>query len=315
MANERNGQSEKWTQKIMQEGVSLLLYHCPCADGGFSAYAGLNNCLNKKVYVIPHSTTTPLCIREVYDAWPKENTELYLVDYCGPSRGFLETCCQLFSRVYVYDHHKTAEDMLSSWEEKPANLVVHLDMNKSGCVLAWELFHGTDEPVPEIFRYVEDNDLWRHRLPQSKEFSAGLRSLNIAWDSTFTFTKVLPELTVQQCIEIGTIELKKTQENIARILEEETYVVELPERVVCADVDLETFQGVSELGHQLAKKNADGRYGAVCGVLSDGRWKVSLRCTDGGDTTTIAQRFGGGGHKGASGFTLPSEKAWSSLKQ
>ena len=35
----------------------------------------------------------------------------------------------------------------------------------------------------ELFAYIEDADLWRWRLPDSKAFHAGFTSLGMEWDA------------------------------------------------------------------------------------------------------------------------------------
>jgi len=35
----------------------------------------------------------------------------------------------------------------------------------------------------EMFDLVEDHDLWRHMLPESQAFAAGLSALNIEFDA------------------------------------------------------------------------------------------------------------------------------------
>ena len=51
-----------------------------------------------------------------------------------------------------------------------------------------------------MVEYIEDRDLWRWQLPRSKEFSAGLYSLPMTFD---TFTGLEQAERVQQLIEKG----------------------------------------------------------------------------------------------------------------
>jgi hypothetical protein len=45
-------------------------------------------------------------------------------------------------------------------------------MKMSGATISWDFFHG-EKPVPAMLRYIEDCDIWRWALLNSKEFSAG----------------------------------------------------------------------------------------------------------------------------------------------
>ena len=47
-------------------------------------------------------------------------------------------------------------------------------MDKSGATLARDYFKlKLPEHVNTLFEYIEDHDLWRHELPESKLFAAG----------------------------------------------------------------------------------------------------------------------------------------------
>ena len=76
----------------------------------------------------------------------------------------------------------------------------YMDMNKSGAVLAKKYFKNKSRNWKELrfitndkfcvldkiynelyttFDYIQDNDLWLHKLPHSKEFSLGLGCLGL----------------------------------------------------------------------------------------------------------------------------------------
>jgi oligoribonuclease NrnB/cAMP/cGMP phosphodiesterase (DHH superfamily) len=85
-------------------------------------------------------------------------------------------------RVIVLDHHKTAFEMF----ERPAvgnvsfdigNCTVHLDMDRSGATLALDHWkpRGLTDAQQHLFLYVEDADLWRWKLPDSRQFHAGVQ--------------------------------------------------------------------------------------------------------------------------------------------
>lgn len=80
------------------------------------------------------------------------------------------------------DHHKTAFELF----ERPAvgnvsfdidNCLVNLDMDRSGATMAldhWQPKSLTDEQR-QMFLYIEDADLWRWKLPDSRKFHAGVQ--------------------------------------------------------------------------------------------------------------------------------------------
>jgi oligoribonuclease NrnB/cAMP/cGMP phosphodiesterase (DHH superfamily) len=84
----------------------------------------------------------------------------------------------------VLDHHKTGFEMFERPAEGKAsfdidNCSINLDMDRSGATMALEYWqpHGLSDTQRQLFLYVEDGDLWRWKMPQSKEFYAGVPSL------------------------------------------------------------------------------------------------------------------------------------------
>lgn len=100
----------------------------------------------------------------------------------------------------ILDHHKTAFEMLSSGVSISGNVTKVIDMDRSGATIAYDYFKerllGGDnngskdvayaefQRVRRLFEYIEDVDLWRWRLPNSKAFSSGLKDLNLEFDVT-----------------------------------------------------------------------------------------------------------------------------------
>ena len=88
----------------------------------------------------------------------------------------LETMLELHRQhesVILLDHHETARDALEG--RMPD---CHFDLERSGVTIAWEYWgsgFGTNEGEM-LARYIEDRDLWRWKLPDSREVSAALDS-------------------------------------------------------------------------------------------------------------------------------------------
>lgn len=103
--------------------------------------------------------------------------------------------CARFFRVVVLDHHKTALEQLSE-TAVGENVTKVIDMERSGATIAFDYFKeklklepnqmvvevGEFDRVGSLFKYIEDGDLWRWRLPNSKAFSSGLKDLGIEFD-------------------------------------------------------------------------------------------------------------------------------------
>ena len=84
----------------------------------------------------------------------------------------LETMLELHRQhesVILLDHHETARDALEG--RMPD---CHFDLERSGVTIAWE-YWGSGFSTNEgelLARYIEDRDLWRWKLPDSREVSA-----------------------------------------------------------------------------------------------------------------------------------------------
>lgn len=216
--------------------------------------------------------------------------------------------------LVVIDHHKTAQTDLDGLS------YCTFDMKKSGAVLAWERFHAT--PVPELFAYIEDRDLWRWKLTQSKAVSAALASTGAATD----FRKLAPYFAHWHTLGSG-YSIRQLFDEGAAILRAEAQLVDRAvasaenvsiSGVPCLAVSSPLLQ--SEIGEALALESAR-RSGSAIGVVyyrdgKAGKWRVGLRSRDvrrttdavdllvaeAPDVSSIAKSFGGGGHRRAAGF-------------
>ena len=173
-------------------------------DGVSSAYIA-DNILKKNNTV----TLVPLQYSKEDELFQLSLTKqdiCYFVDFSLKRDKMLELA-ELVDRVIVIDHHKTAEAELVNL---PENVEVNFNMNESGATLTWLYFY--DEPIPEIFEYIKDRDLWNWKLPDSREISEALaflikpNDINSFRDNAFIGTAALKE--------IGSTLLKKKNQQV-----------------------------------------------------------------------------------------------------
>lgn len=299
---------------------ALLLYHAPCIDGAYAAlamYLGLKARDVESIFV-PHQTTVAIDPDALRTQYPGVELEVYLLDYCGPSVAFINRLCELFKKVHLLDHHKTAQDMVcSGLMHKELRVVV--DMNRSGATIALDesgLRDMLSLALLRIYSYVEDNDLWRHALPGSKQFTAGLGSMRI--DTNFvanpTAIEKLLTLDFDAVMKLGEPEMERTRALIASYVNKRYRVVLPPHKdwTSAVDVDDGDYGITSQLGHELANLS-ESSMGAVV-THNEDKVKVSLRSVQGIDTTVVSKQFGGGGHISSSGFSVTLEQ-WNGFKQ
>eukprot|EP00775_Hariotina_reticulata_P013850 gene13850-13972_t len=244
----------------------------------------------------------------------------YLLDYSGPP-GFPKQLSRLVRQVIILDHHKTAAAQLADTSSHPANLSVHIDMQHSGAAIALRFFQpkGLSPAVEQMFRWVEDADLWTWKLPDSRAFHAGLAGQGLEYSAIRDpdiFDKLL-DLDTQHVLQQGATVLQQQELLINEALAAaQQYQLGGTEGLTkgwgsCLGVkitggDLVKFR--STLGNRLAERSKElgmSPVGLVAYVEedmpdADTTIKISLRSVDGFDTSQISQAFGGGGHAAAS---------------
>lgn len=259
----------------------IVIYHSDCQDGFTAAWAAwLKD---------PEATFVPA----QHGEQPPEvrGQDVVIADFSYP----VATVRQLRSEAASFallDHHQTA----AALAVEPGCVI---DQSHSGAALAWNYFHGQDgKAMPAIVRYVEDRDLWRHELPHTHEISAYLSSLTYDFEEWSTAAKTLDD-DLPAAVAQGEAILRASRKAIARMVNR-AYMVSFPTASgVTAVPAVNTAEHVSDVLNELCMEQPF----AIAYAYKDGMWKCSLRSSsDGADVATIAEGFGGGGHKHAAGF-------------
>lgn len=173
---------------IKKKAAVAVLYHYPCPDGAFAALAAhlYFSAASLPVLFFPNTVYNPITPQTL----PLHDlTHLYLLDFVGPS-GFVQEVSSKVGSIVILDHHKTALQILGGVAEK--NVTKVIDMERSGATIAFDYFKekvvtnakvvAQFDRLRSLFEYIEDGDLWRWRLPNSKAFSSGLKDFNIEFD-------------------------------------------------------------------------------------------------------------------------------------
>lgn len=203
--------------------------------------------------------------------------------------------------IMVIDHHKTAKGDLVNM---PANVVTYFDMNESGASLAWKiLFPGEDLPL--LLQHVKDRDLWLFKMEHTKAISACLFSYGYDLDEFDMMVHAVERpdgFPYAEMIREGAAIIRRATSDINALLP----VVTRRMRIGNHEVPVANLPLVftSEAGNLLAQ----GEPFAACYWDTPTGRVFSLRSTEGGeDVSVIAEKFGGGGHRNASGFSVPFE--------
>lgn len=219
-----------------------------------------------------------------------------------------------FSDLVIADHHQSTLNRLGDGKD-PTTLPekIIFDQNRSGCVLAWDYFFH-DRQAPLFLQYLQDRDLYLFTLPDSREVTTGLNELCPV--KYLDDRKLDLSLWVQYAKDInGDSWLNQTKALGKILLDHQRKTIEKLSASAC----LVNFEGtqvalcnspveISDLGNYLARE-FECDYSMIY-RLSGSKVYISLRSLreSGSDVAEVAQRYGGGGHCQASGFTTTLDK-------
>jgi len=270
---------------------TCVLFHQNCPDGHGAAWAAWKKLGDEGVKYVPV---------KYGDSPPTEKVDffhdrVYILDFSYPRAimlGLYNMTLVGGGELLVIDHHKTAEADLEGL------LFAHFNMEKSGAVLAWEHFHP-DKPVPWLLRYVEDHDLWRYKLPYSKEIRAWLSS----HPRTFEVWEELAgrlEGRDDGVIVEGKACLRLMRQSVEYMVEQSR--IQDVGGVVMPVANAAIY--FSEVGEALLAKYLEYDVVAYYFDRADGKRQWGLRSRESYDCSELAKRMGGGGHRNASGFIV-----------
>jgi len=240
---------------------------------------------------IPVQHGEPIPWHEVEAAY-----DVLIVDFSYPYDDLYGIADACVGDVLVLDHHRTAREALASLPEYGSGALVTavFDEHRAGCTLTWDTLHA-NRVRPWWIEYVQDYDLWRHALPNTREINAAIASYPLS----FELFDRLDATPLDPWIEAGR-HILRYQDALV-----EDMAKDPPFERVCGtyvpSVPCHSGRLVSALGDVLC----DGHpFAAVWREIPGGDRRYSLRSREGGaDVQEIAKTFGGGGHVHAAGYT------------
>lgn len=275
--------------------MTHILYHANCPDGFGAAFSAWRKFRDDAVYV-PMMYGGPLPEIE-------SGSDIYLLDFSLPPDVIEERYpdCNIFIR----DHHVTA---MKAWgmggrvaHKMETNRSIYFHMEKSGAVLAWQTFHPGTE-VPKLLRYVQDRDLWKFELPNSREISAGLHLYPYefeSWDGLVDHFEN-EDIGSAQIFREGRAALALKTNMVNQMADRSRMLTIRGHSVPAANATV----FFSEVGEELCERYPEAPFAAYYFDLPDGTRKWGLRSKE-FDVSEVAKSFGGGGHRNAAGFEEP----------
>ncbi len=277
---------------VVEPPKNLVVYHEDCMDGLLATWAfrDLQN-----VTFTPGDREKPPQVNEF--------TNLVIVDFSYP-RSVIEDLHKQAKSLLVIDHHPQSVEELKDLDYcvvDTAHSAAYLAFNHGG-----SLFN-----IPALVECMEKYDLWdfpsEEHLPMAVGIQSYIEGLKPC-EATFQLLDALnkdvasaPDVLVldgEAILRAQRAHLKKIADATAVLTVSQGYVVPV--------ANSSSYQ--TELGNYLLEAYPGSPFSVVWSRLKDGKIRVSLRSDKQRDfnAKSLAQLYGGGGHRHAAGFTLDS---------
>jgi oligoribonuclease NrnB/cAMP/cGMP phosphodiesterase (DHH superfamily) len=286
----------------------LCIHHGNCADGFGSAWA-------VRKFFKERGENVEF-FAGIYGAPPPDvaGRTVIMTDF-SYKRPVIDQMAAAADSLLILDHHKTAAEDLAglpiargTWDAHVGYLGapacppvgVLFDMNRSGAGLTWDFFFP-DRVRPTMIDHIEDRDLWRFKMPGTRELAATIFSHPYdfsVWDWLVDDCD-FHESRERLIAEGAAIERKHFKD-----IDELLAVTQRRMVIGGHDVPVANLPYIfsSDAGHKMAQGE---KFAACYSDTPDGRTFSLRSAADGLDVSEIAKTYGGGGHAKAAGFRVP----------
>ena len=265
----------------------VVLYHAHCQDGYGAAFAAYKKFGDTATYIA--------CKDRLVPPIGLIDKEIYILDYSFPKEVLLQLERDN-KRLVILDHHFSAKEAVESVKEH-----VYSE-DHSGAYIAWEYFVSKD--VPEFIKILEMIDLSKDTLNGYSDVVPYILSKPFKFE---VYEELLNAFKDEQRI-VKMKEIGKAQDDyleliIEAIINEPDFVEFEGYRIPCVNFSLP----INEKSLALKRLYTKHPPFAMSYRFDDGMVKISLRGNGEVDLTKLAGKYGGGGHKNASGFVMPAD--------
>lgn len=293
----------------------ICIYHGKCADGFTSAWA-VYCALGTDCDFHPG----------VYGEAPPDVTgrDVVLVDF-SYKYPVLAKMTETARSILVLDHHKTAEQELAPYGHLAGDYIwpsyqkevldapeagepgycpvsVLFDMDRSGAGITWDFFHP-NQRRPALVDYVEDRDLWRFKLENSREVNAAIFSYEYTFENWGYLARMADLGSSSALADAGRAIERKHHKDVAELVEV------CRRRMKIGGIEVWGASIPYTLTSDAGNLMSEGEPFAACYWDTPNGRVFSLRSKpEGADVSEVAKGYGGGGHKNASGFTVPLDE-------
>ena len=273
----------------------IVLFHRGCMDGICSA-AIVRKFLGKEANI----TFIPSMYGDgVNEKSLDSNTTLWIVDFSVPPLSLivaLDTGC----KVIWIDHHESMHRIADDFKHQ--NLTIIFDSHRSSSWLCWEtLFPSAHKPKAVV--HIDDRDMWKFKFELTRAFGEGMFNYVHAPDDKIMQDLLnCDDLLFQEMVLRGQTLLESKDRRIDRAINRGYFGY--IRGIRCFYVN--TGEDTSEVGERVYMSNIEPLVVVIYQYIDDGKIKFSLRSNT-INVREIAEKYGGGGHDFAAGFTLEIE--------
>lgn len=273
---------------------SIVIYHGGCSDGVGAAWV-FKHFFGSQVELFEgvYNKAAPSC----------KGRDVYFVDFCY-SAEVMEAICKEANMVTLIDHHESSLNAMQGFKVLRNFDMSGSSLTRSGAALAWIWATGQSldtQAVPAFLLHVEDRDLWRFQLENTKAVMQYFFSGDISIERVNQMIVAMEDKNDWEPIVATGLALmaqfnntvSKIIDNTARRAVIDGYNVPLLNCNYMFSSDIGNLMSIDEPFAVMYEDNATHR-------------SFSLRSQkEGGmNVANIAKQFGGGGHPNAAGFKV-----------
>lgn len=266
---------------------TVILYHgSACPDGFGAAYAAWKKFGDTaEYYPLSRGEEPPLALCK--------GAQVYFLDFSYEQED-MDAFVATATKVVVLDHHAGVQSVVENMPE------FVFDNNRSGAGIAWDYFHP-GIPRPTLLNLIEDDDLFRFALPDTRTIITYLETLPfdfVMWDEV---ARKLDDAIEREVILSKARAYREYFERLAELAVERAKLVSFEGHHVyfAASHPLKSLKSL--IGNMLAKKH--GPFALVASAHPLG-YGISIRGDGSIDVAKIAQKYGGNGHTSSAGFHI-----------
>lgn len=278
---------------LKPEDVNMVIAHGNCPDGQAAAWTAWTMHHDNIEYEFVGYAGTNKEKLELPDVAGKN---VLMVDFAYKSPAIMNILNSDAKQMLLLDHHKGAKKALDG----KINCDYIFDMNRSGARMAWDYFYPNNSP-PHIISYIEDRDIWKWDLPESRAYLAALDSYPMDFE-TYSWIASLAGDRLDEFFAEGRAIMRFQQHLVNNAIK---YAVlskmHAPDgsSYLCKVVNATSKEIISDVGNQICEEHIIGATWTYSHKYDE--YIISLRSKGDIDVSEIAAKFGGGGHHSAAG--------------